>query len=82
MTDTEVLGVEIRQYVDQGGEHQTLVPRVIGQSEAARDAKAGVRGRATKRAWDLESWMSVFAEEKPQQAPIVERLLAWEKNSA
>ena len=39
MTQTEVLGVEIRQYVDDQGEHQTLVPRLIGQTEVARDAK-------------------------------------------
>lgn len=77
MTETEVLGVEIRQYVDAGNEHQTLVPRVIGQTEAARDTKTGGGRRPPKRTWDHESWMSVFAEVKPQQTPIVERLLAW-----
>ena len=39
MTVTDVLGVEIRQYVDQDGQYQALVPRLIGQTEAARDAK-------------------------------------------
>lgn len=39
MTQTEVIGVEIRQYVDASGEHQTIVPRLIGQTEAARDIK-------------------------------------------
>lgn len=39
MTITDVLGVEIRQYVDIGGEYQALIPRLIGQTEAARDAK-------------------------------------------
>lgn len=77
MTETEVLGVEIRQYVDAGNEHQTLVPRVIGQTEAARDTKTGRGRRPPKRTWDHESWMSVFAEVKPQQTPIVELLLAW-----
>ncbi len=34
---TEVLGVEVRQYVGQG--HQTLVPRVLGQTIAAQQTK-------------------------------------------
>ncbi|HSH58369.1 MAG TPA: hypothetical protein VK988_01775 [Acidimicrobiales bacterium] len=34
---TEVLGVEVRQYVGQG--HQTLVPRVVGQTIAAQQTK-------------------------------------------
>jgi hypothetical protein len=37
-TKIEVLGVELRQYVGQG--IKALVPRVIGQSEAAREQKA------------------------------------------
>jgi len=36
-TNIEVLGVELRQYVGQG--MKALVPRVIGQSEAAREQK-------------------------------------------
>jgi hypothetical protein len=36
-TNIEVLGVELRQYVGQG--IKALVPRVIGQTEAARDQK-------------------------------------------
>ena len=37
-TKIEVLGIEFRQYVGQG--IKALVPRVIGQSEAAREQKA------------------------------------------
>jgi hypothetical protein len=37
-TNVRVLGVELRQYVGQGV--KALVPRVIGQSEAAREQKA------------------------------------------
>jgi hypothetical protein len=37
-SNIEVLGVELRQYVGQGV--KALVPRVIGQSEAAREQKA------------------------------------------
>jgi len=38
----EVIGVEVRQYVGDGG-RQTLVPRVVARSEAARE----VRGKGT-----------------------------------
>lgn len=37
MGDTEVLGVEIRNYV--GGDLRALVPRVVGLTEAARERK-------------------------------------------
>lgn len=46
MTQTEVLAIEVKQYRDASGAHETLVPRVIGQTEAARQ----VKGRAEKRA--------------------------------
>ncbi len=38
MTPTEVVGVEIKQYVGQG-DLRTLVPRVVGQTEQARAQK-------------------------------------------
>lgn len=37
MADTEVLGVEVRNY--QGGDLRALVPRVIGLTEAAKERK-------------------------------------------
>ena len=38
MNDVEVLGVELRQYV--GGNIRAMVPRIIGQTEATRQAKS------------------------------------------
>lgn len=76
MTETEVLGVEIRQYVDAEGTHQTLVPTLIGQTEAAREAK-GTRGGRMKKRWDLESWFEVFSAEHPEDVRTVERLTDW-----
>ena len=52
MTETEVLAIEVKQYVDTEGERQTIVPRVVGQTEAARAAK-GTRSRAGGAAFDL-----------------------------
>ena len=40
MSPTEVVGVEIKQYVG-GGKLTTLVPRVVGQTEQARAQKPG-----------------------------------------
>jgi hypothetical protein len=40
MSPTEVVGVEIKQYIGQGN-LTTLVPRVVGQTEQARTKKVG-----------------------------------------
>jgi hypothetical protein len=52
MTPTEVVGVEVKQYV---GDHnlRTLVPRVVGQTEQARIQKIGSsRSPGTEVGWD------------------------------
>lgn len=49
MTSTEVLGIEIRQYVENG-KRQILVPKVLGQTLQANIAK-----RTEKRKWDRDS---------------------------
>ena len=54
MSETEVLAIEVKQYVDTEGERQTIVPRVVGQTEAARATK-GRRSRSSGGAFDLTS---------------------------
>jgi hypothetical protein len=49
MTRTDVLAIEVRQYVAPGTDMVTLVPRLIGQTEAARDAKRAASGRPSHR---------------------------------
>jgi hypothetical protein len=51
MTRTDVLAVEVRQYAAPDSELVTIVPRLIGQTEAARDTKRGASGR-TRNRWD------------------------------
>jgi hypothetical protein len=52
MSPTEVVGVEIKQYVGQGN-LTTLVPRVVGQTEQARAQKVGgSRSPSTDVDWD------------------------------
>jgi len=52
MSPTEVVGVEIKQYVG-GGKLTTLVPRIVGQTEQARAQKpGGSRSPFVEVAWD------------------------------
>lgn len=51
MTETEVLANEVKQYVDAQGERQTIVPHLVGRTEAARAAK-GTRSRTGGPAFD------------------------------
>jgi hypothetical protein len=74
MENVEVLAVEVRQYVDRSGQHQTLVPRVIGQTQAA----LRVKGRTSRTTWDESSWLRAFSEARgDREADVAQRLLAW-----
>jgi hypothetical protein len=70
MQETEVYAIEVRQYVDAQGERQTIVPRVLGQTEAAKATKTG---RPTPR-WDRELLLEEIA---PELAEIAEALIEW-----
>jgi len=72
MSTTEVLAVEVKQYVGVG--HQTLVPRLIGQTEEARRAK----GTGGTRRWDKTTLLEEIASKRgPSEASAAERLFAW-----
>jgi len=43
MTDPTVLAIEVKQYVDEAGTQETIVPRVVGQTQQARQAKGPTR---------------------------------------
>ncbi|HKG38482.1 MAG TPA: hypothetical protein VKB25_05790 [Conexibacter sp.] len=75
MAETEVLAIEVRQYVDASGTQQTLVPRVIGQTEAARAAKG--RAAAGPR-WTRALVLQALAERSGDaHAEVARRLFAW-----
>lgn len=65
----EVLGVEVRQYV--GGELQALVPRIVGQTEAARDAKER-SGRVSRRPI---GWSEFSEKASPGNVPLFRSFL-------
>lgn len=54
MSPTEVLGVEIRQYVGEG--FSTHIPRVIGQTGEAQLKKRTQGSNSLRRTWDKQSF--------------------------
>lgn len=73
MSPAEVLAVEIRQYVGSDGA-QTLVPRIVGQTEAARAAKT----RLPPAKWDRDSWFTQMrTQTSPEEANVADQLFAW-----
>jgi hypothetical protein len=74
MERTEVLGVEIRQYVGEGV--RSLVPRVLGQTAAAENVKKRVR--PSNRKWDETSFMEDLRANASQEATAVAaHLIEW-----
>lgn len=73
MTPTEVLALELRQYTGGRGE-QTLVPRWLGRTAAARQ----VKGESPGRDWDEPSWFAEL-ERKHDEASVAvaRRIFAW-----
>ena len=68
MSPTEVVGVEIKQYIGQGN-LTTLVPRVVGQTEQARVQKIGGRSPSPQVGWDYYE-----AQLQPDRLAIVRSL--------
>jgi hypothetical protein len=74
MATTEVLAIEIKQYVNSDGTQQTLVPRLLGQTEAARQAK----GRPEGRSWDRDSVLRELDSTRgTAEADVARRILEW-----
>ena len=74
MERTEVLGIEIRQFIGAG--RKTLVPRVVGQTAKAQQAK---RSTATgAMAWDRDMFMSQMEKLRgPQDRELAEQIVQW-----
>ena len=75
MSRTEVLAIEVKQYVDEAGEQQTIVPRVVGQTESARAVKGH---RPVPLDWNESSILAALTElSSPARADTVSALIAW-----
>jgi hypothetical protein len=73
MHETEVMALEVRQYVDADGRIQTLVPRVVGQTAASSRAR-----RPAARRWDREAILAELAQRHGDDAAGVgEALMEW-----
>jgi hypothetical protein len=74
MDHTDVLAVEIPQYLGEGG-LCTLAPRVLGQTQAAIAKRQGSR---TTRTWDEQSYFETIDRElPPSDAAAVRRYYDW-----
>ena len=70
MVNTEVLGIEIKQYVENG-KRQILVPKVLGQT-----LQANITKKTEKRKWDRESFLEdVTNVGGSNQAKLLDKLL-------
>ncbi len=67
----EVLAVEIKQYVGQG--LAALVPRVIGQTVAAKDTKGIASLKSPRGSWDETSFLTSLTERSGSEAAMVAR---------
>ncbi len=76
MDPAEVLAIEVKQFVGEG--LKALVPRLLGQTEAARRKKSADRGEA--RQWDEPSFFEALRERRgEQEEAVARRLLQWAK---
>ena len=76
MERTEVLALEVRQYVEEGGNRVTLVPRLIGDTEAARQTKGA--GPRPKRKWSEADLLdAIRAKNQPELAERMIGLYEW-----
>jgi hypothetical protein len=75
MDPAEVLAVEIKHYAGQGW--KSLIPRVIGQTEEAREKK----NPRTERQWDEKSFFQELASRRSSEdAEVARKILEWAKN--
>ena len=78
MDRTEVLAIEIKQFVGQG--RRGLVPRVIGQTTEAREKKSGQRA---ERQWDEVSILQAVEQKRGvDEANVARSLIDWSKQNA
>jgi hypothetical protein len=70
---TEVIAVEVKQYVERDGEQANIVPRIIGETEMARRVKRPGGGARRPRATEEQFCAEMRAAYAPE---LAERVLA------
>ncbi|REK08472.1 MAG: hypothetical protein DWQ37_20235, partial [Planctomycetota bacterium] len=73
MDPAEVLAIEVKQYIGEGV--KTLVPRVLGQTETARQKKSP---SAVRQSVAEEVFLQQFeAQRPPAELKVARKLIAW-----
>jgi hypothetical protein len=74
MSPAIVQAVEVSQYTGSDGEGQTLLAKLIGDTEAAKRTKT----TRSSQIWDKQSWLAHLAEESaPEEVQAAERVFTW-----
>ncbi len=81
MSPAEVLAVEVRQFVEVDGDRRTLVPRMVGQTEAARVAKTRRGSSSRKPKITEEELLEGFDRSPPQVAERIRDLYSWMRDN-
>jgi hypothetical protein len=78
MTATEVVAIEVKQYTDADGQHQTIVPRLVGDTAEARAVKrAGPRGDRL----DHDQVIAALSEHSEAAANAADAILRWAESA-
>ena len=72
LKNTEVIALEVRQYVGDG-DRQTLIPTLLGATQAA----AATKNRPNRRTLDEAGLIAGLRELAPEAVHAAERVLAW-----
>lgn len=74
MDPAEVLAIEVKQFVGEG--MKTLVPRVLGQTEIARQKKSS--GSKSSKQWDESSFFDHLRDQRGTKETVVaQKCLTW-----
>lgn len=71
---TELLAVEVLRYSGRG--YSTHIPRLLGQTDAAQQAKEGVRASTQRRVWDEKTFFAELENTGPQAVTAARQVFA------
>lgn len=74
MTKTEVVAVQVRQFIDEDGDQQMLVSTLVGRTRAGEEIKDP---RRKHKRWTREDWFDQLRNERPNRVETVEALFSW-----
>ncbi len=78
MTPSEILGLEIKQFIGEGN-IKTLVPRIIGHTATAENTKSI---KSIARNWDEETFFEELGKKCTlEEIQVVKKLYAWAKTN-